>query len=83
MWSADQSTHEFRTYDLLSRAGCRHGRVRCSRPRVDHIDHVESFWALFKNSIRSTHIYVSRKNLDGFAFRANHGAMFDLLIASV
>lgn len=95
------STDEFRAYDLLSRAGYRHGRVEHSAKewaRYDrrahaghHTNHVESFWALFKNSIRSTHIHVSRKYmdryLDEFTFRANHramsGAMFDLLIASV
>jgi transposase-like protein len=95
------STDEFRAYDLLSRAGYRHSRVEHSAKewtRYDrrahawhHTNHVESFWALFKNSVRSTHIHVSRKYmdryLDEFTFRANHramsGAMFDLLIASV
>jgi transposase-like protein len=95
------STDEFRAYNLLSEAGYRHGRVEHSAKewaRYDarahawhHTNHVESFWSLFKNSIRSTHIHVSRKYmdryLDEFTFRANHrtmsGAMFDLLIASV
>jgi len=56
-----------------------------------HVNHVESFWSLFKNSIRSTHTHVSAKYMDRylneFAFRSNHrqmgNAMFDLLIASV
>ncbi len=51
----------------------------------------ESFWKLFKNSIRSTHIHVSQKHLDRylgeFAFRSNHrqmrNAMFDLLIGAL
>jgi transposase len=52
---------------------------------------VESFWRLFKNSIRSTHIHVSPKYMDRylgeFTFRSNHramtNAMFDLVIAAL
>jgi transposase len=52
---------------------------------------VESFWRLFKHSIRSTHIHVSSKYMDRylkeFTFRSNHremsNAMFDLLISAV
>ena len=51
----------------------------------------KSFWNLFKNSVRSTHIHVSPKYMDRylreFTFRSNHhameNAMFDLLIAAV
>jgi transposase len=56
-----------------------------------HTNHVESFWRLFKNSIRSTHIHVSSKYmafyLSEFTFRSNHrqmtNAMFDLLVAAL
>ena len=56
-----------------------------------HTNHVESFWKLFKASIRSTHIHVSAKYMDRylseFTFRSNHrqmqNAMFDLMIAAV
>ena len=56
-----------------------------------HTNSVESFWKLFKYSVRSTHIHISGKYmqryLDEFTFRSNHramsNAMFDLLIASV
>ena len=52
---------------------------------------VEAFWRLFKKSVASTHIHVSRKYmdryLDEFTFRSNHrqmeNAMFDLLIGAV
>ena len=52
---------------------------------------VESFWRLFKNSIRSTRIHVSAKYMDRylskFAFRSNRrqmgNAMFDLLITAL
>jgi len=56
-----------------------------------HVNHVESFWRMFKASVRGTHISVSPKYLDcylkEFTFRANHremkNAMFDLLVAAV
>jgi transposase len=58
---------------------------------LHHTNSVESFWKLFKNSIRSTHIHVSSKYmhryLGEFTFRSNHrqmtNAMFDLLVAAV
>jgi hypothetical protein len=95
------STDELPTYGLLSRDGYRHGRVNHGAnewTRYDarahawhHTNSVESFWNLFKNSVRSTHIHVSRKYMDRylkeFTFRANHramsNAMFDLLISAV
>jgi transposase len=95
------STDELPAYNLLSREGYRHGRVNHASgewTRYDrrahawhHTNNVESFWNLFKNSIRSTHIHVSRKYMDRylkeFTFRANHremtNAMFDLLISAV
>ena len=56
-----------------------------------HVAHVESFWRMFKQSVKSTHIHISRKHmqtyLDEFTFRSNHremrNAMFDLLIGAV
>ena len=56
-----------------------------------HVAHVESFWRLFKYSVKSTHIHVSAKHmqryLDEFTFRSNHremgNAMFDLLIGAL
>ena len=58
---------------------------------LHHTNHVESFWKLFKASVRSTHIHISGKYMDRylgeFTFRSNHrqmeNAMFDLLIAAV
>ncbi len=52
---------------------------------------VESFWKLFKNSIRSTHIHVSQKlmnrYLEKFTYCANYqateNAMFDLLLEAL
>lgn len=93
------STDEWGGYSLLTRAGYEHGRVNHSAKEYarrdpetgtnHHVNTVESFWRLFKNSIRSTHIHVSQKYmqryLDEFTFRSNHrqmgNAMFDLLIA--
>ena len=55
---------------------------------MHHVNHVESFWRLFKKSVASTHTHISlkymRRYLDVFTFRSNHrqmeNAMFDLLI---
>ena len=93
------STDELGSYSLLEASGYRHGKVKHSKmewARTDdgvshHVNHVESFWRLFKASIRSTHIHVSPKYMDRylreFTFRANHrqmkNAMFDLLIGAV
>lgn len=93
------STDEWAGYNLLTDEGYRHGAVKHSKlewAKSDddgvrhHTNSVESFWRLFKNSIRSTHIHVSQKYmqryLDEFAFRSNKrhmgNAMFDLLIAA-
>lgn len=95
------STDEAKGYGLLTDDGYQHGRVNHSADvwtRVDpetgayhHVAHVESFWNLFKTSVRSTHIHVSQKYmdryLDEFTFRSNHrqmgNAMFDLIIGAV
>jgi transposase len=89
------STDEHRAYSLLKRDGYIHGAVHHNKGEYvrgeHHTNSVENFWKIFKNSIRSTHISVSRKYMDRylkeFTFRANHrgmaNAMFDLLILSV
>lgn len=94
------STDEAKGYGLLTSADYRHGRVNHSKEEwartepdgtVHHVAHVESFWRLFKYSVKSTHIHVSAKHmqryLDEFTFRSNHrqmgNAMFDLIIGAV
>ncbi len=95
------STDELSAYNLLKGDGYVHGAVDHSRGEYAWKDHqsgetfstngTESFWNLFKNSIRSTHIHVSQKHLDRylgeFSFRSNfrqmRNAMFDLLIGAL
>lgn len=95
------STDEWRGYRLLTGDDYQHGTVNHSADEyartdpetgiVHHVNHVESFWGMFKRSVRSTHISISRKHmqkyLDEFTFRANHremqNAMFDLIIGAV
>ena len=56
-----------------------------------HVNHVESFWKLFKKSVASTHIHGSAKHMDRhfkeFTFQSNYrdrvNLMFDLLIDAV
>lgn len=92
---ATVSTDQWQAYSLLKRDGYKHGIVNHSTHQyVDgdtHTNSVESFWRLFKVSVRSTHIHISRKHMDSylreFTFRSNHramrNAMFDLLIGAV
>jgi len=95
------STDEHHGYRLLADADYVHGTVNHNQEewaRTDeetgvrhHVAHVESFWRLFKYSIKSTHIHVSAKHmqayLDEFTLRSNHrvmgNAMFDLIVGAV
>lgn len=95
------STDELFSYGLLEGDGYTHGTVKHGAKEwayydyrhgvTHHVNHVESFWKLFKASVRSTHIHVSAKYMDRylgeFTFRSNHrqmeNAMFDLLIGAV
>lgn len=95
------STDELMSYGLLTDDGYVHGTVRHSINNWKYYDRrtgeahsvnsVESFWNLFKASVRSTHIHVSAKYMDRylaeFTFRSNHrvmqNAMFDLIVARV
>ena len=98
---ATVSTDELYSYGLLDDDGYTHGAVKHGAKEwayydyrqgvTHHVNHVESFWKLFKKSIASTHIHVSSKRMERylaeFTFRSNHrhmqNAMFDLLIARV
>ena len=94
-FGATVSTDELYSYSLLTGFGYRHGVVKHGQHEYardgHHTNSVESFWRLFKNSIRSTHIHVSSKYmqryLNEFTFRSNHremsNAMFDLLIGAI
>ena len=93
------STDELYSYGLLTGDGFKHGAVKhgvkewayydYSHKATHHTNNVESFWKLFKASVRGTHIHVSSKHmqryLNEFAFRSNHrkmqNAMFDLLVS--
>ncbi len=95
------STDELLSYGLLNGDGYVHGSVQHGAKEWTHYDYrqdvthhtnsIESFWKLFKTSVRSTHIHVSEKYmqryLDEFTFRSDNrqmsNAMFDLLIAVV
>lgn len=95
------STDKFQAYKLLKEDGFLHGTVDHGKKEyarydeeldvVHHVNHVESFWRLFKKSVQGTHIHISPKHmqkyLNEFAFRSNHremkNAMFDLLIGAL
>jgi transposase-like protein len=94
------STDEHKGYNLLIRDGFVHGTVQHKTNeyvREDelgnkfHTNSLESFWKLFKASVRGTHIQISRdhaqKYLNEFCFRQNYrelqNAMFDVLVSAV
>lgn len=93
------STDELASYSLLTEEGYQRGTVKHHAKEWaasygdarHHVNHVESFWTLFKRSIRSTHIHISpaymNRYLGEFTFRSNHrqmqNAMFDLLIGAL
>ena len=88
------STDELRSYLLLEHYGYEHGRVNHDKQWVNGIHHtnnLESFWKLFKASVRGTHIHVSKKHmqryLNEFTFRSNHrergNLMFDLVVGAL
>jgi transposase len=95
------STDELYSYGLLNGDGYKHGAVKHGAKEwtaydyvekvFHHTNNVESFWKLFKASVRSTHIHVSTQHmqryLGEFTFRQNHrdrvNLMFDLIIDAV
>lgn len=94
------STDELRSYGLLTKDGYRHGRVNHAQGEYAryvcksltyHVNTCEGFFRLFKASVRSTHVHVSRKHMQSyvneFTFRANHrervNGMFDLLVGAL
>jgi hypothetical protein len=89
------------SYGLLTGDGFVHGRVKHAAKEWTYYDYrtgethstnsIESFWHLFKYSVRSTHIQIGREKLPlylaEFCYRSNHRAMgnlmFDALLAQV
>lgn len=94
------STDELLSYGLLEHEGYTHVAVKHGKKewavydyrtqQLHHTNGVESFWRMFKHSVRGTHVSISQKwmkrYLDEFTFRANHrnevNGMFDRLIAA-
>lgn len=93
------STDELHSYNLLTADGYVHGTVEHDRKQYfdkatgvyHHVNSVESFWKLFKASVRSTHIHISpqhmQRYLNEFSFRLNHrergNLMFDLVVGAL
>jgi transposase-like protein len=64
-------TDEFTTYKLLPRKGYKHQKVSHGTGEyvngLSHTNGLESFWARLKNSVKGTHVHVSKKHLDKYA----------------
>ena len=91
---ATVSTDQLRSYLLLANYGYDHGSVNHEKEwanGIHHTNNLESFWNIFKNSVRGTHIHISKKHmqryLNEFSFRSNYRArvnlMFDLAIGAL
>ena len=69
--SATVHTDEFTTYKLLPSKGYKHMKVSHGTGEyvkgISHTNSIESFWARLKNSVRGTHVHVSKKHLDKYA----------------
>lgn len=88
---ADVSTDELKSYNRLA-ARYVHGRVNHAKDQwvngKAHVNSIEGFWSRLKNSIRGTHVHVSRKHLPKylveFEYRFNNRhqpqAMFEKLL---
>ena len=92
--SSTISSDEWHAYKNLSKQGYHHGTVEHGAEQyvngIHHVNSIEGFWSRLKNSIRGTHIHVSRKHLPKYLgvfeyrynMRANPSLMFDRLLAS-
>jgi transposase-like protein len=88
------STDEARMYKNLPKLGYIHRSVKHNIEQwVDgdtHTNTIDNFWSRLKNSIRGTHIHVSKKHLPKYLgefeyrynMRANPSLMFDRLLQS-
>ncbi len=82
------STDELASYSLLEGDGFMYGTVRHGAKEyayydwkhgvTHHTNHVESFWKLFKVSVRSTHIHISQKYMDRGAVRSEPSPLANL-----
>jgi len=84
-----------RSYARLKMAPYEHGQCNHSAEEwvrgIHHVNSLEGYWSRLKNSIRGTHIHVSKKHLwkyvSEFSYRYNMRKqpelMFDRLVASL
>ena len=89
------STDELASYSKLCEAPYMHGRVNHSKGEyirgIHHVNSMEGYWSRLKNSIRGTHVHVSRKHLwkyvSEFSYRYNMrkepAVMFSRLLSSL
>jgi transposase len=81
------STDEHHPYTRLRKAGYKHGRVKHNIREwvrgIHHTNTIEGFWSHLKNSIKGTHVHVSKKHLAKylaeFEYRYNMRSMPTLM----
>jgi len=86
------SSDEWQGYKKLKDMGYTHGTVKHSMEQyvngIHHTNSIEGYWSRLKNSIRGTHVHVSKKHMQKYLgefeyrynMRANPSLMFDLLL---
>ena len=80
LWGSTISTDEAGQYYFLGGISYKHGVVNHKREQyrngIHYTNSIEGYWSRLKNSIRGTHIHVSKKYLNKylaeFAYRYNH-----------
>ena len=64
------SSDEWHAYKNLSKQGYQHGTVEHGKEEyvngIHHVNSIEGFWSRLKNSIRGTHVHVSKKYLPNY-----------------
>ncbi len=88
------SSDEYRAYRNLRKAGYTHGackhNIRQWVNGIHHTNTLEGFWSRLKNSIKGTHVHVSKKHLAKYLgefeyrynMRSTPSRMFDQLLAA-
>lgn len=86
------SSDEWAAYQDLGHDGYYHGTVEHGKEKyvngIFHVNSIEGFWSRLKNSIKGTHIHVSKKHLAKYLgefeyrynMRSNPSLMFDRLL---
>ena len=80
VWGSTVSTDDAGSYAFLGGITFKHGVVNHSKEQwvngIHHTNTIEGYWSRLKNSIRGTHVHISKKHMNKylaeFVYRYNH-----------